>query len=613
MTCKHSGADAGSVLLIHTAAVMLASCSLLCALAGCADGGKNMAGAVIGSEGGTIVTDDGLTVTVPAGALETPVEITIETVDTSSLAAAEPAWAPYAGPAFAFTPHGQIFAEPVTIRLPATTRPSAILRLDDTADPCWQMVPGLERDDTGIEFATDTFSVYVPAGSVSGAGGGQFSYEVNATVQHCIPVAGAPGVEICEDKHVDWIELVEESTAEILASCDFDGDGAGRPSAGGDYRFSCTRSSDPQTGAATITITSAQANLPTVHVYWTSIDPDGLAGIHFEEYIRPLHLTAGSSTFTDPYTQKDYDFAGGKRYTFFTTEKNAFDFMNEQAVKPLTDAGYTAWLSSFNSDESGSTAIVDVFDTYDGRVKMEQDVIFKNGWKVRQDPLSNRGNAGSYQYSAPLSIGLTPLFVNDLPTSGEKHVSGTISVSKGSEGVTDATVTLNGTPIPHWTEGLYDVEAADIQGLGPDSTVTVVVTTADPQETKTLHVTCPPALEFVTPAENSLIGPNDSLTVNWAPGIPYDHAMRIAGGAMIGQFACYTQAEGSEVTSLGHGDWFVSLTAGQTSQAIEVDDCRRYLIELQYPGEEVQIMEDDGTFLYGYCTIRNRMWLQGQE
>ena len=87
-------------------------------------------------------------------------------------------------------------------------------------------------------------------------------------------------------------------------------------------------------------------------------------------------------------------------------------------------------------------------------------------------------------------------------------------------------------------------------------------------------VTCPPTLEFVNPAENSLIAANDSLAFDWTPGIPYDHAMRIAGGAMIGQFACYTQAEGNEVTSAGHGDRFVSLNSGHTSQAIEVDDCR---------------------------------------
>ena len=78
---------------------------------------------------------------------------------------------------------------------------------------------------------------------------------------------------------------------------------------------------------------------------------------------------------------------------------------------------------------------------------------------------------------------------------------------------------------------------------------------------------------------------------------------------MVGFFACYTKDTGNEASQAGHGAWFESLTAGQTSQEITAPDgCKRYLLELQYPGETVQKLESDYS-LVGVCTLQHRIWL----
>jgi hypothetical protein len=89
--------------------------------------------------------------------------------------------------------------------------------------------------------------------------------------------------------------------------------------------------------------------------------------------------------------------------------------------------------------------------------------------------------------------------------------------------------------------------------------------------------------------------------------------MRIAGGALLGNYACYTQATGNEVTALGHGADFITLSAGQTSQSMDLDECKRYLLEVQYPGERVFDQDEDDPYAFGigYCTVRHRIWLYG--
>jgi hypothetical protein len=222
---------------------------------------------------------------------------------------------------------------------------------------------------------------------------------------------------------------------------------------------------------------------------------------------------------------------------------------------------------------------------------------------------ASASDAGSADVSSRLAVSATPIFVTDIPTS-EKAVSGQVMVTRGSTDVQDALVTVNGVTIPHWTASLYDVDAVDVPGIGPGSTITIQATTTDPPETRTLTFTCPPAIEFTAPAANALIAASQILAVTWAPGIRYD-AMRIAGGPILGFFACYTQATGSEVSSMGHGAEFLDLEVGQTSHDLAVNEgCKRYLLEIQYPGETVMVMER-GAADMGYCSVRHRIWLRG--
>jgi hypothetical protein len=82
---------------------LAAACLALTTLAGC-----DAAGDGIGPEGGTVVSLDGrLTLDIPEGALEEPVEIAIEEVDDLPEDAL--------GPAYRVEPVGTVFAAPVRV------------------------------------------------------------------------------------------------------------------------------------------------------------------------------------------------------------------------------------------------------------------------------------------------------------------------------------------------------------------------------------------------------------------------------------------------------------------------------------------------------------------
>lgn len=103
---------------------------------------------LVGPEGGTVETQ-GVRVTIPEGALTEPVTIGIHRLDAAEIAALpgfdaiDGATAGALTPdVFAFTPHGTSFQVGVTIQLPATDG-QTILRLDDEADPTWDLIPAV--------------------------------------------------------------------------------------------------------------------------------------------------------------------------------------------------------------------------------------------------------------------------------------------------------------------------------------------------------------------------------------------------------------------------------------------------------------------------------------
>jgi hypothetical protein len=415
-------------------------------------------------------------------------------------------------------------------------------------------------------------------------------------------------VEVCGPSHVDRIAIIEESTSEILGECSFaGGDTAETQDLAAGYKFWCVRKAGAD-GGTEITLSSNQANLPAIRAFLVRTG-DGLP--LWDVFVPAADVLHGPNglTLSDPYERTDLEFAGYKQLVFTTKEDKGYDFARERALQPLVDAGYHAVLDRFEATSPGFVAYVGVYDTLDGRAKMWEEVVEKNDWKV--DYAGTRGNLGTFEYKDRYSIGATPIFVTDIPTALDQPVSGHILVTRNEEEVTDAHVTINGVDVPHWSGGLYDVGASGLADLGPGSNITIEVTPKDAAEPLTLSFSCPPPIEFSSPPENSLVNPDQDLSVSWSPGIPYD-ALRIAGGPILGIFACYTQATGSEVSAAGHGADFISLEVGQTSQSLPVDHCRRYLLELQYPGEQVT-KDEDGDFLFGYCTVRNRMWLQGPE
>jgi hypothetical protein len=121
------------------------------------DGGVDSGSKTIGPAGGTVSDPSGASAAVPAGALSTSVAIEVETV-TSGYPALPAGWE-LLGPVVAFTPHGQTFSSPVTVTVPFTEAPGAMLA---TAAPggAWDTVVDATRDGETFTAATSHFSFY---------------------------------------------------------------------------------------------------------------------------------------------------------------------------------------------------------------------------------------------------------------------------------------------------------------------------------------------------------------------------------------------------------------------------------------------------------------------
>ncbi len=146
--------------------------ALVAALVGC--GGNDEPGideakrpsarAVIGPVGGTVTGEDRSRATVPEGALEEAVPITIAKNGTD--APEIPAGFAPAGAVFALEPHGQVFARAVDVHLPfdAAARPAgsrvAILKADPGG--AWQLIEDVEVDSGMVTARVSDFSLFLP-------------------------------------------------------------------------------------------------------------------------------------------------------------------------------------------------------------------------------------------------------------------------------------------------------------------------------------------------------------------------------------------------------------------------------------------------------------------
>jgi chitodextrinase len=250
---------------------------------------------------------------------------------------------------------------------------------------------------TQMQFSPSSTGSYAAGGSEPGSGsapGGTFWSSFTVPDPGCITVET---VEVCGPSRVDRVEIIEESTAEILGLCNFgESNTATTGSLPPGYQFWCERSQNASGGSTDIKVSSMQSNLPQIHNYLVRAS-DGLP--MWQTYAPATGGLNGpdGAVYSDPYQKKEFEFAGYKKLTFTTKEDKDYNWMREHTLQPLRDAGYTVNLHNFSRTSPGFIAEMGVYDTLDARVLMEENVILKQkGWKVVGD--DTRGNRGSYEY-----------------------------------------------------------------------------------------------------------------------------------------------------------------------------------------------------------------------
>jgi hypothetical protein len=254
-------------------------------------------------------------------------------------------------------------------------------------------IPGSRQ----MQFNPNRTGSYQTGGSTPGSGsapGGTFWSMFNVPDPGCATVGT---IEVCGAKKVESVAINEESTADILADCVF---GESNTATSGmippGYQFWCERI-PKEDGSTDIKISSPQANLPIIRAAIVRASDDLSMFLTYHRATGGLHGPDGT-VYSDPYQKKEFEFAGDKKLTFTTTANKTMDWMQQHALQPLLDAGYTAWQRSFQATNPGFIAEIMVGDTLDARVLMEEDVILKEPWKVRKGD-ATRGNRGTYDYT----------------------------------------------------------------------------------------------------------------------------------------------------------------------------------------------------------------------
>ena len=210
----------------------------------------------------------------------------------------------------------------------------------------------------------------------------------------CIP-AGKAGFkdDLCMKSEVGRVSIVEESTAEILADCEFNGHDSVTTAPKPGESYSCERKVDARSGATEIRVYSKQANLPILHVYHLIVRDGAAQGIWQDSFAKAsdgvAHAPDGKA-YADPYAKPELKFAGHKQF-FMVAKKGGIKRVNE-AVGKLTAAGYDAVMRRF----ANGIGEIDVYDTFDGRALIEERILKKDNWKPRKDRASTRGNKGTY-------------------------------------------------------------------------------------------------------------------------------------------------------------------------------------------------------------------------
>lgn len=402
---------------------------------------------------------------------------------------------------------------------------------------------------------------------------------VHVTDPGCVTVGAT---EVCGPSEVDRVAVVEKSTAEILGFCFFQGSdrAATSPSPAGE-QFYCERSAAGD--GWDITISSPQSNLPLVHAYVVRSSDRLPMWEAYEGPASPLH-TPGGATLTDPYADPALQFAVYKELHFTAPPGRTEAFMKEKALQPLLDAGYAARIRRFRSSTSGVSAEIGVYETLDGRARMEAEVIQKNGWKVVSGPDATHGNVGTYEYVGKLSVSTLGIMLKpDYRILGEQPVEGDVLVHLDDQVISTARLTVNGLEVALGLGDMYDVATAGVS-IGPGDTVTLVASLPSGPAPVTFSFQCPPDFAITSPADGSPISA-PPLTVTWTPGVPVVPAFTFFPVPVAGQFACDIGTGG--YSRFGTGEWFVDLAQGQTQATLtDVDPaCDASIIEVRTSSE----------------------------
>ncbi|MBL8922751.1 MAG: hypothetical protein JNJ54_28135 [Myxococcaceae bacterium] len=125
---------------------------------------------MVGSSGGTVSSPSGASIEVPPGAVSGDTTLQIEPraePRTPSL----PASATSRAEVWTFTPHGQRFSQPVTIRVPFRNTGEAVLLVSSQPDGAWQLVPGSRVEGSAVVALVDHFSYFTVITGVLPDGG----------------------------------------------------------------------------------------------------------------------------------------------------------------------------------------------------------------------------------------------------------------------------------------------------------------------------------------------------------------------------------------------------------------------------------------------------------
>jgi hypothetical protein len=159
----------------------------------------------LGSKGGALELN-GVTVTIPPGALADDTELTV--------ALAVPNGLPGLGAGLAFDssivellPHGITFALPVTVTLPHQGFGTAVYRLADDSDPDWEPVSGVTVGPFAVTFETTAFSFYAV---VRREGELVYDYEVPFFLHDGLQTLGISDL-VYDRGSVYWIERIDDN------------------------------------------------------------------------------------------------------------------------------------------------------------------------------------------------------------------------------------------------------------------------------------------------------------------------------------------------------------------------------------------------------------------